>query len=88
MSDDKKRMTATDLIQLIRYDIQRTKSGGDTSLPIDKLETLLAAAEKEVGEGGSFMATAVKTCRAITPIQLGFVCRTKRVWPRTIQVCN
>jgi hypothetical protein len=59
MSNDKERMNAKDLIQLIRYDIERAKSGGDTSLTIANLETLLSAAEKEVEDGSSFMATAV-----------------------------
>ena len=59
MSNDKERMNAKDLIQLIRYDIERTKSGGGTSLPIANLETLLSAAEKEVEGGSGFMATAV-----------------------------
>lgn len=59
MSNDKERMNAKDLIQLIRYDIERARSGGGTSLPIVNLETLLSAAEKEVEDGSSFMATAM-----------------------------
>ena len=52
-------MNATDLIQLIRLDIEKIKSAGETSVSIANLETLLSAAESEVEGGTSFMAAAV-----------------------------
>jgi hypothetical protein len=58
MSTDKERINATDLIQLIRLDIQKIKSAGGTSIPVADLESFLSAAESEVEGGSSFIAAA------------------------------
>src|SRR5437660_12614811 len=56
MNSGKVRMKATDVIQLIRLDIQIIKSNGETSVSIAKLEGLLSLAESEVEGGSSLMA--------------------------------